>query len=53
MFFNGSKKKSHPYATLAVFTLAASAVIGIFNKGKRFVGDKLHALMRMMKRESE
>ena len=47
------KKKKHPYATLAVFTLAGAAVINMVEKGKNFVYDKIDAMKSFMKRESK
>ena len=53
MFGKDNRKKHHPYATLAVFTLAASAVIGIVNKAKTFVSDKTDRLMSFLNIKKE
>ena len=50
MVFNkNGRKRRHPYASLAVFSLAAAGVIGIFNKGKRFVKEKASSISSMVK----
>ena len=43
------RKKRHPYATLAVFTLAAASMINITNKAKRFVKNKTAEVTDMFK----
>ena len=37
---NKSTKKRHPYATLAVFTLAGASMINVVNRMKRFFMEK-------------
>lgn len=49
MFGIGGKKNHHPYAKLAIFTLAASGVISAVSRAKRFVKDKAHAMVCMVK----
>ena len=53
MFSKDTKKKRHPYATLAVFTLAASAVIGMVNKVKSFASDSIEKLSSFMKKSED
>ena len=45
-----SGKKRHPYATLAVFTVAAAGVINLTRRMKKFVKTKVEAVTDMMKR---
>ena len=46
MFFKKSERKSrHPYATLAIFTLAGASMINLVNRTKRFFKDKMDAVM--------
>ena len=40
MLHKASSKKKHPYATLAIFTLAGASMINVVNKMKRFVKEK-------------
>ena len=51
MMFFGRKgqKKRHPYIGLAIFGLAATGVISIYNKGKRFIKEKTSGIMSMGK----
>ena len=44
MLHKASSKKKHPYATLAIFTLAGASMINVVNKMKRFVKEKGAAL---------
>lgn len=44
-------KKRHPYATLAVFTVAAAGVINLTRRAKKFVKSKIEAVSDMMKRK--
>ena len=44
-------KKRHPYAALAVFTVAAAGVINLTRRAKRFVKCKIEAVTDMMKRK--
>ena len=53
MFSKDTKKQRHPYATLAVFTLAASAVIGMVNKVKNFASDSFCKIKSIMKSEED
>ena len=53
MLGKDKKKKHHPYATLAVFTLAASAVIGMVNKAKTFVSDKTDRVLTFLNIKKE
>ena len=50
MFF---KKKDHkrrnPYMGIALFSLAATGVVSIFSKGKRFIKEKAANVTNMMK----
>lgn len=46
---NKERKKRHPYATLAVFTLAAASMINITNKAKRFVKTKSEQVVDMFR----
>ena len=49
MLFKKSERKSrHPYATLAIFTLAGASMINLVNRTKRFFKDKMDAVMGMM-----
>ena len=40
MMHRSGGKKRHPYATLAVFTLAGASMINVVNRMKRFVKEK-------------
>lgn len=42
-------KKKHPYRGLAIFTLAAAGVIGIAEKCKKFIKEKMCTVKSMMK----
>ena len=46
-----SGKKRHPYAALAVFTVAAAGAINLTRRVKRFVKCKVEALTDMVKRK--
>ncbi len=53
MFMNKQSKKSvHPYAWLAVFSLAAAGVISITKKSSSFISEKACCLKDMMKNKS-
>lgn len=50
MLFNkNNRKKRHPYAYLAVFGLAAAGGVTIYNKGKRFLKEKLGGMRNIVK----
>ena len=49
MFGSNNMKKKHPYRGLAIFTLAAAGVIGIAEKCKKFVNDKMCTMKSMFK----
>jgi hypothetical protein len=54
MFFNKHEKKNaHPYAWLAIFSLAAAGVISISRKGMDFVSEKSKCVKDMMKRKND
>ena len=42
------KKRRHPYATLAVLTLAGASIVNIYNKAKSFAMEKMTAIKDMM-----
>lgn len=42
-------KRKHPYATLAVFTIAAASVINATRKVKKFVKSKAEAVSDLFK----
>jgi len=46
---NKERRKKHPYATLAVFTLAAASMINVTNKAKKFVKNKTEMVADMFK----
>ena len=43
-----ARKKRHPYAALAVFTVAAAGVINAVGKMKKFVTEKADAMKKML-----
>ncbi len=43
------RKKRHPYATLAIFTLAAAGMINVTNKVKRYVKSKTEQVGELFK----
>ena len=43
------QRKKHPYATLAVFTLAAASMINVTNRAKKFVKNKTDMVMDMFR----
>lgn len=49
MFGKKGQKKRHPYLGIALFGLAATGVVSIYNKGKRFVKEKAQGIMSMKK----
>ena len=54
MIFNKHEKKSaHPYAWLAVFSLAAAGVISISKKGMDFVSGKSKCIKDIMSRKND
>lgn len=53
MFGKMDKKKGHPYAWLAVFSLAAAGVISIGKKGKKLITDKAKCVTDMVKSKTE
>jgi len=49
MLFKKSERKSrHPYATLAIFTLAGASMVNLVNKTKRFFKSKMDAVMGLV-----
>lgn len=50
IFGKKGQKKRHPYLGIAVLGLAAAGVVGIYNKGKSFVKEKMPVMMCMKKR---
>ncbi len=48
-----SKKSMHPYAWLAVFSLAAAGVISITKKGSEFISEKAGCMKDMMKNKAK
>ena len=46
------RKKRHPYASLAVFTIAAAGVINAVERMKTFVMDKAEAVSKMFKKKA-
>ena len=54
MFFNKSEKKNmHPYAWLAIFSLAAAGVISLGKRGAELVSEKAVCLKSMMKNKMD
>ncbi|MBO5009762.1 MAG: hypothetical protein IKJ13_04975 [Clostridia bacterium] len=54
MFFNKHEKKSaHPYAWLAVFSLAAAGVISIGRRSMDFVMEKSRCIKDMVKSKTD
>ncbi len=54
MFFNKHEKKSaHPYAWLAVFSLAAAGVISIGRRGMDFIMEKSRCIKDMVKSKTD
>ena len=50
MLFNKHEKKSmHPYAWLAVFSLAAAGVISISRRSMNFISEKAGCIKDMVK----
>ena len=49
MFGSNNMKKKHPYRGLAIFTLAAAGVIGIGEKCKKFIKEKMCTMKSMFK----
>lgn len=47
------KKKKHPYATLAVLTLASATVINAVERVKGFVSDKVAMMKNMFSGKTE
>ena len=50
IFGKKGQKRRHPYATLAVFSLAAAGVVGLYNKTASFVKDKGKCVMSMVRK---
>ena len=46
-------KRHHPYAMLAVFTLAGASMINIVNRAKRFVMEKGAQITKLMKKATD
>lgn len=54
MLFRRSGRRRHPYATLAVFTIAGASMINLVNRAKSFVADKAEMVKKkfaMMKKK--
>ena len=50
MFFNKKDhKRRNPYMGIALFSLAATGVVSIISKGKRFIKEKTESVTNMMK----
>ena len=47
------QKRRHPYATLAVLSLAAAGAVGIYNKTMNFIKDKGKCMKAMIKKEEQ
>lgn len=43
-----SGKRRHPYASLAIFTIAAAGIINITNRAKKFVREKTESVKNFM-----
>ncbi|MBQ8879260.1 MAG: hypothetical protein IJY69_00270 [Clostridia bacterium] len=46
-------RKHHPYAMLAIFTLAGASMINIVNRAKRFIKDKGREMTGLIKKATE
>ncbi len=54
MFMSKQSKKSvHPYAWLAVFSLAAAGVVTIAKKSSQFISEKACSMKDMMKSKAK
>ncbi len=53
LFGKPEKKSAHPYAWLAVFSLAAAGVISISKKGMEFVSEKSKCIKDMVKSKTD
>ena len=53
LFGKHEKKTAHPYAWLAVFSLAAAGVISIGRKSMSFVSEKSKCIKDMVKRKTD
>ena len=52
MFFaKKGQKRRHPYVTLTLLSLAATGVVSIYNKGKRFFKEKAACVKEMTRGE--
>lgn len=50
MFFNKNQRKMrNPYATIALLSLAATGIVTITNKTKKFIKEKMTDVMGMVK----
>ena len=50
MFFNKKDhKRRNPYMGIALFSLAATGMVSIINKGKHFIKEKTANVTNMMK----
>ena len=50
MFFNKKDhKRRNPYMGIALFGLAATGVVSIISKGKRFIKEKTESVTNMMR----
>ena len=47
------RRRHHPYAMLAIFTLAGASMINIFNRAKRFVTEKGSDMKKALKKVTE
>ncbi len=48
-----ASRKHHPYAMLAIFTLAGASMINIVNRAKRFIKDKSSQMTGLIKKVTE
>ena len=53
LFGKHEKKTAHPYAWLAVFSLAAAGVISLGRKGMDFVSEKSKCIKGMIKQKTD
>ena len=50
IFGKGDRRRRHPYATLAIFTIAGASMINLVNRAKRFVGDKADMVKKKLEK---
>ena len=54
MFLSKHEKKSaHPYAWLAIFSLAAAGVISLSKRGVEFMSEKADCIKNMVKSKTD